>query len=353
MVKEIDLSITGGLAVRCFGVGIVSVCVGIGTGCGAAEQVGVSTVEPAGSVIRLDPAFNQLVPIDAVIEKVAGGFQFIEGPVWVSGRLLFSDIPANTVYSWSEDQGPKVFLQPVLSDDSDTGGIGGSNGLSLDEEGRLILCEHGNRRVARMENDGSRTTLADRYDGKRLNSPNDIVFHSTGAAFFTDPPYGLPQQDDSPAKEQLQNGVYRLDVDGGVTLLASGQTRPNGIGLSPDERTLYVANSDSAPNRLWMSYPVLDDLTLGEGTVFHDASAMEQPGAPDGLALDRSGNVYATGPGGVMVFDANGKHLGTIAPNELPANAGWGDDGKTLYMTARTGLYRIKLRSEGLVYRED
>ncbi|MCZ6640888.1 MAG: SMP-30/gluconolactonase/LRE family protein, partial [Gammaproteobacteria bacterium] len=296
---------------------------------------------------------DQLVPSEAVVEKVADGFQFIEGPVWMSGKLLFSDIPANTVFSWSQANGAEVFLQPVLPDDSTSGGTGGSNGLALDPAGRLILCEHGNRRIARMEEDGSRTTLADTYAEGRLNSPNDIVFHSTGAAFFTDPPYGLPGQDDSSAKEQPHNGVYRLDVDGTVTLLATGQTRPNGIGLSPDERTLYVANSDGAPNRLWMSYPVLDDLTLGEGTVFFDASAMEVPGAPDGLTLDQSGNLYATGPGGVMVFSAEGKHLGTIVTDELPANAGWGDDGKTLYITARTSLYRIKLNATGLVYRSE
>lgn len=331
------------------GIGIVVTCA-IAAGCEVENQMEVPGVEVAGSIVRLDPAFDQLVPSDAVVEKVASGFQFIEGPVWMSGRLLFSDIPANTIFSWSEIDGAKVFLQPVLADNSTSGGTGGSNGLALDPEGRLILCEHGNRRIARMENDGSRTTLADRYHEGRLNSPNDIVFHSTGAAFFTDPPYGLPGQDDSSAKEQPHNGVYRLDADGTVTLLSAGQTRPNGIGLSPDERTLYVANSDGAPNRLWMSYPVLDDLSLGEGRVFFDASAMEQPGAPDGLTLDQSGNLYATGPGGVMVFSAEGRHLGTIATNELPANVGWGDDGKTLYITARTSLYRIRLNATGLVY---
>lgn len=341
-----------GVSMKIIGIGIVVICAITG-GCEAETQMEVPGVEVAGSIVRLDPAFDQLVPSDAVVEKVASGFQFIEGPVWMSGRLLFSDIPANTIFSWSEIDGANVFLQPVLPDNSTSGGTGGSNGLALDPEGRLIICEHGNRRIARMENDGSRTTLADSYHEGRLNSPNDIVFHSTGAAFFTDPPYGLPGQDDSSAKEQPHNGVYRLDVDGTVTLLAAGQTRPNGIGLSPDERTLYVANSDGAPNRLWMSYPVLDDLSLGEGRVFFDASAMEQPGAPDGLTLDQSGNLYATGPGGVMVFSAEGRHLGTIATNELPANAGWGDDGKTLYITARTSLYRIKLNATGLVYRSE
>ena len=340
-----------------FAIGFVAALVGLVAGCDVEESVGIpvkSNVESGGSVVRLDPAFDLLVPINAIVEKVAGGFEFTEGPVWLPGRpgrLLFSDIPANAVYSWSADEGSKLFLQPVTPDDSDTGGTGGSNGLALDGKGRLILCEHGNRRVARMEDDGSRTTLADRYNDKRLNSPNDIVFHSTGVAFFTDPPYGLEEQDESPVKEQPHNGIYRLDLDGTVTLLATGQTRPNGIGLSPDERTLYVANSDRPRNPLWMSYPVLDDLTLGEGTIFFDASEMAQPGAPDGLTLDRSGNVYATGPGGVLVFDAQGKHLGTIALNEIPANAGWGDDGKTLYITARTSLYRVKLTAVGLDYR--
>ncbi len=335
--------------------GLVAVCLALAAGCGAEDSAEVSSPDMAGSIVRLDPAFDALVPSNAVIEKVAGGYQFIEGPVWMPGepsRLLFSDIPSNTVYRWSESEGSHVFLHPVLADDATTGGTGGSNGLAIDSAGRLILCEHGNRRVARMDKDGTRHTLADRYDGKRLNSPNDIVFHSTGTAFFTDPPYGLSGQDDSPAKEQPHNGIYRLDTDGTVTLLASAQTRPNGIGLSPDEQTLYVANSDGPPNRLWMSYPVREDLTLGEGAVFFDANNMAQPGAPDGLTIDRSGNVYATGPGGVMVFDPQGKHLGTIAPDELPANAGWGDDGRTLYMTARTSLYRIKLSADGLVYRQ-
>jgi gluconolactonase len=311
------------------------------------------TIETRDSFERLLPTFDTLVPTDAVVEKVAGGFQFVEGPVWLPGRpgaLMFSDIPANTVYRWTEGADSEVFLYPVMANDSGTGGTGGSNGLALDSEGRLILCEHGNRRVARMEVDGSRTTLADRYENRRLNSPNDIVFHSSGAAFFTDPPYGLEEQDESAAKEQSHNGVYRLDPDGTLTLVASRQTRPNGIGLSPDEQTLYVANSDKPPNQHWMSYPVRDDLSLGEGAVFFDANKMEQAGWADGLALDQSGNVYATGPGGVLVLDSSGQHLGTIALDEIATNVGWGDDGKTLYITAHTSLYRVKLSVEGIVY---
>jgi gluconolactonase len=318
-----------------------------------------SNVESAGTVVRLDPAVNALIPIDAVVEKVADGFGFIEGPVWMpgpQGRILFSDIPANTVYGWSEDEGTQVFLQPVTPENSETGAVGGSNGLTLDTQGRLVLCEHGNRRVARLENDGSRTTLADRSDDKRLNSPNDIVFHSSGAAFFTDPPYGLEGQDEDPAKEQPHNGIYRLDTDGTVTLLSAGQTRPNGIGFSPDERSLYVANSDTPLNPLIMAYPVLDDLSLGEAAVFFDASKLTgetYTGTPDGLTLDRSGNIYATGPGGVLILSAQGKHLGTIELNEVAANVGWGDDGKTLYITASTSLYRIRLSADGLVYRSN
>lgn len=301
---------------------------------------------------RLTPEFNTLVPLDAMVEKVASGFEFTEGPVWLPGNpgaLLFSDIPANTIYRWTKDEGTSVFLQPVMSKDSDAGGVGGSNGLALGPNGQLILCEHGNRRIARFEGDGSRTTLADRYENRRLNSPNDIVFHSSGAAFFTDPPYGLVGQDESPAKEQPHNGIYRLDLDGTIMLLAAGQTRPNGIGLSPDERTLYVSNSDDPPRQLWMSYPVLDDLTLGEGRVFFNANEYNQPGLPDGLTLDEFGNVYAAGPGGVLVLDANGQHLGTIKLEEVPTNATWGDDGKSLYITAHSSVYRVKLRVKGLL----
>ncbi len=249
-------------------------------GLGLVLIVAAATVRPAaaqpaaageaGAVERIDPRFDALVAADATVERIADGFQFIEGPVWVGdagdGHLLFSDIPADTVYRWSEADGTSVFLNPVFLPELETGGQGGSNGLTLDLDGRVVLCEHGNRRLARIEADGSRITLADRYDGQRLNSPNDIVYHSSGAAFFTDPPYGLA----SPEAAELDwNGVYRLDPDGSVHLLADGQTRPNGIGLSPDESTLYVANSDGAA-RQWMAYPVDDDLGVGEGRVLLD-----------------------------------------------------------------------------------
>jgi len=349
-------------AVRKLAIVFVAALLGLVTACdieNCAENPVVANTESAGSVVRLDSALNGLVPTDASVEKVADGFEFVEGPVWMpgpEGQLVFSDIPANKTYSWSEDGGLQVLLNPVTPDDSESGAVGGSNGLALDANGRLVLCEHGNRRVARLEDDGSRTTLADHFDGKRLNSPNDIVFHSTGVAFFTDPPYGLEKRDEDPAKELTHNGIYRLDLDGTVTLLVSEQAFPNGLALSPDERTLYVSNSDWPENALIMQYRVLDDLTLGDPTVFFDTSGMigdTYNGTPDGLKLDRSGNIYTTGPGGVLVLNPQGKHLGTIELNEVAANVGWGDDGRTLYITATTGLYRIKLSTDGLNYRKN
>ena len=307
---------------------------------------------PAGegeTIDRLDPRLDDLLAADAAVERVADGFQFIEGPVWVGdandGHLLFSDIPGDTVYRWSEADGTSVFLNPVFLPELETGGQGGSNGLTLDLDGRVVLCEHGNRRLARIEADGSRVTLADRYGGRRLNSPNDIVYHSSGAAFFTDPPYGLASPD---AAELDWNGVYRLDPDGSVHLLADGQTRPNGIGLSPDERTLYVANSDGAA-RQWIAYPVDGDLGLGEGRVLLDLTDSADGGVPDGFAVDASGNLWASGPGGIVVISPEGDHLGTVRPGEQPANAAFGNDGMTLYITAQTGLYRIRTRVAGLM----
>lgn len=299
---------------------------------------------PADTVDHLDG----LLAADATVERVAEGFQFIEGPVWVGdandGHLLFSDIPGDTVHRWSESDGTSAFLNPVFLPELETNGVGGSNGLTLDLQGRLVLCEHGNRRVARIEGDGSRVTLADRYDGKRLNSPNDIVYHSSGAAFFTDPPYGLASPE---AGELGFQGIYRLDPDGAVTLLSDIMSRPNGIGLSPDETTLYVANSDA--ERVWMAFPLTDDLNVGEGRVLLDLSASEDPGAPDGFAVDTLGNIWASGPGGIVIISPDGDHLGTIRTPELPANAAFGNDGHTLYMTSRTGLYRIDTLVQGLM----
>ena len=314
-----------------------------------AAQPAQAPADAGGTIDRLDPRLDDLLATDAAVERVADGFQFIEGPVWVGGatdgHLLFSDIPGDTVYRWSEADGTSVFLNPVFLPELETGGQGGSNGLTLDLDGRVVLSEHGNRRLARIEADGSRITLADRFEGRRLNSPNDVVYHSSGAAFFTDPPYGLASPD---AAELDWNGVYRLDPDGAVRLLADGQTRPNGIGLSPDERTLYVANSDGAA-RQWIAYPVDDDLGLGEGRVLLDLTDSADAGVPDGFAVDTSGNLWASGPGGIVIISPEGDHLGTVRPGEQPANAAFGNDGTTLYMTAQTGLYRIRTRVAGLM----
>ncbi len=309
-----------------------------------------------GTVTRLHTQFDALVPEGAEIEQIASGFQFTEGPVWRGDHLLFSDIPADTVYRWSAETGVSEHLQPVSLPNPP--GVGGSNGLATHPDGGLVLCEHVNRRVALMSPEGERITLASHYDDRRLNSPNDIVYHSSGSAFFTDPPYGLAGLEDDPARELDFNGIYRLDPDGTVTLLTDQQTRPNGIGLSPDEETLYVANSDRTPGpdldnrrgKIWVAYPVNTDLTLGTGRVFFDANSMDVDGVPDGLAIDVHGNLFATGPGGVLVMSPEGRHLGTISPPELPANVGFGDDGKTLYMTARTSVYRIRLATTGLIW---
>ena len=336
-------------ALAMFAVGMLAACGG------PAEETAVPAAEPAADMSLVSQEAGTIEGLDglitpgAVVEKVSEGFQFIEGPVWVGsaddGSLLFSDIPGDRVYEWSEREGSSVFLDPVFLPDLETNGQGGSNGLTVDSQGRVVLCEHGNRRIARIEPDGTRITLADRYDGMRLNSPNDIVYHSSGAAFFTDPPYGLA----SPEAAELDwNGIYRLDADGTLTLVADGQTRPNGIGLSPDEQTLYVANSDQEA-RIWMAYPVNDDLTLGEGRVLLDLTDSEDAGVPDGFAVDTVGNLWASGPGGIVVISPDGEHLGTLRPDEQPANAAFGNDGHTLYMTARTGLYRVRTEVAGLM----
>jgi gluconolactonase len=304
-----------------------------------------------GRIVREDPRLDRLIAPDAKLEVIAGGFDWSEGPVWVKdgGYLLFSDVPRNTVYRWKEGEGVSPWMQP-----SGYTGVGrysgepGSNGLTLDSEGRLVLCEHGDRRVSRLEKGGGKRTLADNYQGKRFNSPNDAVFHSNGDLYFTDPPYGLPRQADDPSRELDFFGVYRLGRDGRVTLLTREMTRPNGIAFSPDEKTLYVAQSDPA-RAVWMAFPVRADGTLGRGRVFADSTAMvgQVPGLPDGLKVDREGNLFATGPGGVHIYAPDGKRLGRIETGEATANCAWGDDGSTLYITADMYICRIKTRTRG------
>jgi len=307
-----------------------------------------------GSIERLDPRFDKLVPPDAKLEKLAEGFEWSEGPVWVSkgAYLLFSDIPNNAVMKWKPGEGLSRFLKPAGYTGSDPrGGELGSNGLLLDAAGRLVLCQHGNRQLARLEPDGTFTTLCDRYQGKRFNSPNDAVCKSNGDLYFTDPPYGLSKAAADPARELDFCGVYRLDTDGQVTLLTKEMTRPNGIGFSPDEKTLYVAQSD--PKRaIWMAFGVKQDGTLGPGRVFYDVTRhVGKPGfkgLPDGLKVDRQGNLFATGPGGVWLFTPDGTPLGRISPGQATANCAFGQDGSMLYLTADMYLCRIKTSTKGL-----
>lgn len=315
-----------------------------------------------GSIERLDPALDALVPPDAQLEVVAEGFDWSEGPVWIrqdGGFLLFSDVPTNTVYRWDERSGLAKYLRPSgYTGEAPRGGEPGSNGLALDRQGHLLLCQHGDRRVARLDapwdNPQPRyVTLADRHDGRRFNSPNDLVVHSSGAVYFTDPPYGLADYQDDlskiPSKEIAYQGVYRIAPDGEVTLLTKELERPNGIALSPDEKTLYVANSHG-PRPLWMAYPVQPDGSIGPGRVFFDASALaaERPGAPDGMKVDEHGNLWATGPGGVLIFSPEGKHLGTLITTQKTANCAFGEDGRTLFITADGYLLRVPLTTKGL-----
>ena len=318
------------------------------TGCAS------SNVMRVGEVERLDPRLNDLIPRSAVIEKLADGFEWSEGPVWVrdGGYLLFSDIPVNTIYRWDQVSGLQPYLRPAGYMWKDAPGQElGTNGLVLDAGGRLVMCDHGNRQIARLDSTNfTRETLARTYNGKRFNSPNDLVYKSNGDLYFTDPPYGLRGLNDDPAKELPYNGVYRLRPSGDVTLLSRDLTFPNGIAFSPDERTLYVANSD--PKRpIWMAFDVQGDGTLSNGRVFFDASellAAGKRGMPDGMAVDKRGNLFATGPGGVLVISPEGEHLGTIATGELAANCTFGDDGSTLYITSDPMLVRIRLNTSGL-----
>ncbi len=303
-----------------------------------------------GEITRADAGLDRIVGGSPRIEKLAGGFGFTEGPIWIAaGHLLFSDLPRNTIYRWDPAGSVSVFRTPSGYDGADApeGAFVGSNGLTLDRQGRLILCEHGNRRLTRLEPDGSLTVLADRYEGKRLNSPNDVVAASDGSIYFTDPPYGLARQDQDPAKELSFNGIFRLR-DGRLTTLYDELTRPNGLAFSPDGKALYVSNSDTR-RRIWMRFDVDGTGGLANGSVFHDVTSEPASGNPDGLKVDREGNLYCTGPGGIWIFSPEGRRLGTIHFPEIPANCHWGDeDARTLYVTARTGLYRIRLNIAGI-----
>jgi gluconolactonase len=321
-----------------------------GTGAATAPMKTLGTIE------RKDPRLDALVPWGAVLEVLAEGFAWTEGPVWDKrgSRVLFSDIPANAIHEWSVGGGLKLFLKPSGYSGSApfTGREPGSNGLAYDANGQLVLCQHGNRQIARLEKDGGFKTLADRYQGKRFNSPNDLAYRANGDLYFTDPAYGLPKTFDDPGREVPWAGVYRLSGDGVVTLLVQHLLAPNGIAFSPDEKTLYVAQSHPA-QAVVMAYDVQADGTVKGGRIFFDMTpwvGKDRPGLPDGLKLDRAGNLFVTGPGGVHVLTPKAEHLGTIATGVPTANCGFGEDGSTLFVTANTTLCRIRLTTKGAGY---
>ena len=312
--------------------------------------------KPPG-IERLDPALDKLIAADATIEVLAGGYDWTEGPLWIKdgGYLLFSDIPPNQIHRWKEGEGARLYLTPSgYTGTAPRGGEVGSNGLTLDRQGRLLLAQHGDRRIAAMDAPLSNpqpkfVSLAEKYGGARFNSPNDLIVRSNGDIYFTDPAYGLEKQWEDPAREMNYAGVFRRAADGTVTLLTKEMTRPNGLAFSPDERRLYVAQSDSAA-AIWRVFDVTKDGNIENSRVLFDATALGKTrrGSPDGLKIDASGNLFATGPGGVLILTPEGKHLGTIMTGQATSNCAFGDDGRTLYMTADDYLMRVKLRTKGL-----
>jgi gluconolactonase len=312
-------------------------------------------IKTEGKLLVNNPLIHKIIPEDAQIEILAGGFEWTEGPLWLENlnKLLFSDIPQNSIFEWSEKEGTKLYLKPSGYTGKITReGEMGSNGLLLNPQGELILCQHGDRRIAKMVSliDNPKAefqTLANNYEGKKLNSPNDAVYRKSGDLYFTDPPYGLELLTDDPAKELDFQGVYKTDKSGNTVLLTAGLSRPNGLAFSPGESKLYVANSDSL-RALWMVYEVTQSGLLENGKVFYDITAKtsELKGLPDGMKVHPNGWVFATGPGGVLVFTPEGEHLGTIYTGEKTANCTFNADYSSLYMTADDYLLRLKLKKQ-------
>ena len=311
-----------------------------------------------GKIVRYENRINDIIPLDAAIELLASGFEWSEGPLWIQdagdGYLLFSDIPRNAVMKWEEDVGISLFMKPSgYTGIADYGREPGSNGLALDLQGRIVFCEHGDRRISRLVKGGGKRTLVDCYNGRRLNSPNDAVVRSNGDIYFTDPPYGLPKGYSDPKRELDFCGVFRLSPSGELTLLTKEMTRPNGIAFSPDEQVLYVSQSDSK-NPIIKAFPVRSDGTLGNAKVLYDftSSIGKFPGGPDGLKVDRRGNVFTTGPGGVHIITPEGNLLGRIHTGKRTSNCAWGDDGSVLYMTVDNYLCRIKTKTKGARWKD-
>lgn len=309
--------------------------------------------EVTGSIVRIDPLLDAIISGNAKAEIIAQGFEWSEGPVWIQKHkmLLFSDVPTNTVYKWTEKKGKEVYLTPsgYTGLEKRAGEIG-SNGLTLDNKGNLVLCQHGNRQMARMNStidkpSASFTSLTSSYKGKRFNSPNDAVMNAKGELFFTDPPYGLVKGENDPLKELRFSGVYKVKRDGKTILLVDSIARPNGIAFFPGEKKLIIANSHGS-KPFWYIYDVGSDV-LTNGKIFYDASTSRGKGikgSPDGLKIDKNGNVFATGPGGVWIFNRDGKVLGKIKLAKATSNCALSADEKTLYVTNHTQVLRIKMR---------
>ena len=321
---------------------------------GCAMTASTPSRPTVGRIVRDDPALDRLIGPDARIEKLAEGFTWSEGPVWIrnGGYLLFSDVPQNRIHRWSEADGASVFMEPSGYDGPATTDFRepGSNGLIAGPAGSILMADHGNRAIAKVDlATKAKTLLATRYDGRRFNSPNDLVQARTGAIFFTDPPYGLKDMDQSPLKEQAYNGVYRLDPDGAVTLLIDDLTFPNGVAMSPDQRTLYVAQSDPA-RAVVMAYDLDAAGAVSNGRVLKDFTALvgdQNPGLPDGLAIDAEGHLFVTGPGGIHILTPDGRSLGRIDTGTAAANCKFGDDGHTLFITSGAMLVRLKTLTRG------
>ncbi len=306
-----------------------------------------------GKIIKYDNELFNLIDLNAKIEVVASGFDWSEGPVWIKkgNYLLFSDVPNNTIFKWNPLNGEtSVFLKPSgFTGAPSTGKEQGSNGIIVNNKGNLVMCEHGDRRVSEMPiSGGGKVTLTDRYNGKRFNSPNDVIQSSYGTYFFSDPPYGLPKQDKDSTRELNITGLFQLE-NGIVKLIDDQLTKPNGLALSPDEKYLYVAQSDPE-NAIWKIY-TKDKNGYSNGKVFYDATQIVKQGKiglPDGMKIDKKGNIFATGPGGVFIFNSKGILLGVIETGVANSNCAWSDDGSTLYITSDMYITRVKTKSIGL-----
>lgn len=300
-----------------------------------------------GSVEKWDPSLDEIIDSNEKLTALADGFSWSEGPAWDAKRqrLYFSDVPANTAFIWSEKNGLEIFRKPSGLESGD-----GTNGLLMGNDGRLLTANHGKRAITAINLDeGTDEILADNNNGKKFNSPNDLIEAQDGTIYFTDPPYGLKEGDDSPLKELNINGVYKRSPDGKITIVDESLTRPNGIVLSPDQKTLYVAQSDADAQII--KYYSIDGENIADKGIFYDATPLaadDAPGLPDGMCVAETGHIFATGPGGVLILSPDGKLLGRILAEKATANCAFGDDGKTLYLTSSDRLARISLKVKGL-----